>query len=159
MVNELVISDAIRDAIFREAMRCHPHEACGLILGRAGMKREATEFVACRNIQDELHAADPQRYPRTAATAYVIDPKQQVQIEKRVKESGLSILSVFHSHPEHDVYFSAEDKTNAAPWGEPLFPELSYFVVSVYAGAIRAASDFVWDSGPQDFIEVKYYMN
>lgn len=155
---KLVLSEDLEKAVFAEAIRCHPHEACGFVLGEIkNGERTATAFVACKNIQNELHAADPLRYPRTAETAYVIDPKEQALVEKMVKEKGLAMLAVFHSHPEHGVYFSAEDKTNAAPWGEPLFPELSYLVVSVYDKKIKGMSDFCWDAEKSDFVEVKMY--
>jgi proteasome lid subunit RPN8/RPN11 len=155
MTLPLTISQELRNACFAEAVRCHPSEACGFLLGHVGVSREAVQFVACKNIQDELHAKDASRFPRTAATAYVIDSKEQEAIFAKAKADGLSVISIMHSHPEHDVYFSAEDKTNAAPWGEPLFPELSYFVISVYGKTVRAASDFYW--GEDDFIERKLY--
>jgi proteasome lid subunit RPN8/RPN11 len=152
-----MISQDLLQSLFNEAVRRHPHEACGFVLGTVGGARLAKEFVACKNIQNDLHAQDPKTYPRTAETAYVIDPKEQAAVEKRVQEAGLTLIAVFHSHPEHDVYFSPEDRANAAPWGEPLFPHLSYIVASVYGKAVKGASDFCWDAESGDFVEFKLY--
>lgn len=41
----------------------------------------------------------------------------------------------------------------AAPWGEPLFSNISYIVVSVYSGEVKNSSEFYWDSEKKDFIE------
>ena len=146
-VNKLLLQK-----IFEESCRCYPEEACGFVLGKGG---EASEVIPVKNIQNELHAKDPKRYPRDAKIAYTIDPREMDQIQKKVASSGQTIVSIFHSHPEHGVYFSEEDKGMAAPWGEPLFPELSYLVVSVYAGEVKNASEFYWDKNKKDFTERK----
>jgi len=156
MAIELKIDPEIMNQIIEESIRCYPEEACGFILGNIGKAREAEEFIACQNIQNELHAKDSNRYPRTAETAYVIDPREQEDMEKRAKFHGLKILAIFHSHPEHDCYFSKEDRENAAPWGEPLFPNMSYLVVSVFDEEIKAVSDYFWDEESKDFIEFSY---
>lgn len=152
----LKMAQNLLDQIYAESKRGYPHEACGFVAGtlEKGV-RKATQFFCCKNIQNELHAKDSVRYPRKAETAYTIDPKEMAEMEKKAKEQGLKLLSIFHSHPEHGVYFSAEDKEMAAPWGEPLFPELSYLVVSVYGGEVKNASEFYWDGSVKDFVENK----
>lgn len=143
--------DVLREAL-AEAVAKYPDEACGFLLGSGG---KASRFVACRNIQNELHARDPKRYPRDAKTAYVIAPEDQARAAAEAKSLGLQIVAVVHSHPEHDAYFSAEDKANAAPWGEPLFPGTSYVVVSVYGKKVRAVNEYYWDDEKKDFAEKK----
>lgn len=150
------ITEKLLQEIYKEAKKCYPHEACGFLIGQLeGDQRIAEEFVATQNIQNELHEKDPKRYPRDAKTAYTIDPKEMQSVQKKVDESRKSLISIFHSHPEHGVYFSDEDKGMAAPWGEPLFPELSYIVVSVYDGHVKNASEFYWDKDQKDFLENK----
>ncbi len=151
----LLIEQNILNAMLQEAEACYPFEACGLILGKVTDERKAHEFVALKNMQNEVHAKDPQRYPRDAKTAYTIDSFELAEVEKEAKQRDLKILGIFHSHPEHGVYFSAEDKEMAAPWGEPLFPDISYVVVSVYGQKAKNASEFYWDSAKKDFLEKK----
>lgn len=151
----LQIDQKLLDEIFKECVARHPEEACGLVLGVVEADRKAKKIVSCKNQQNELHAKDPKRYPRDAKTAYVIDPKELQSIEDQAKTEGLDIIAMFHSHPEHDVYFSEEDKGMAAPWGEPLFPNRSYVVVSIYDKKIKGASDFDWDEEKKDFVERK----
>lgn len=147
----LEINQTLLSEIFVESERCYPDEACGFVVGAAG----AEKIIACKNIQNEVHANDRKRYPRDAKTAYTIDPKEMEEVQKNAKKSGNKILCIFHSHPEHGVYFSSEDKEMAAPWGEPLFPDLSYMVVSVYGGHVKNASEFYWDREKKDFLERK----
>jgi len=156
MTKELKIDPEIKKQIFDEAIKCFPNEACGFLLGTVGKAREVEEFIACENIQNDLNEKDPTRFPRTAETAYTIDPLLQEDIEKRAKFHDLKILAIFHSHPDHDCYFSKEDKDMAAPWGEPLFPNTSYVVVSLYAGEVKAMSDYLWDEKQEDFIEYSF---
>lgn len=147
----LTLTPDVLNACKREALRAYPREGCGFLLGpRMGI---ADEFVAVSNIQDTLHAKDPERYPRTAQTAYAIDPKQQDEIFKNAKLRRREVTGIFHSHPDHDAYFSAEDRAMAAPWGEPLLPGLAYVVVSVYNKKIKAMNQFYWDGHTQDFVE------
>lgn len=154
-MNKLEITQELLNLIYAEGEKQYPNESCGFILGRVHSKREAVEVVCVPNMQNELHQQDAVRYPRDAKTAYAINPKDMESITKDAKSRGLAIIAIFHSHPEHGVYFSDEDKGMAAPWGEPLFPDLSYVVVSVYGGKVKNASDFYWDDRQKDFVEEK----
>lgn len=156
MTKPLAINATLLEEIFAEAKRCYPEEACGFLLGTIGAHREAREFIPCQNIQNELHEKDPVRYPRTAETAYAIDPLVKEDMEKRAKFHGLKILAIVHSHPDHEAYFSKEDRDMAAPWGEPLFPDVSYVVVSVFDNEIRAVSDYFWSEREKDFVEYSF---
>ena len=152
----LQISESLLEQIYTESRRTYPDEGCGFVVGKVSDgKRIAEAFISVKNIQEELHAKDPKRYPREAKTAYAIDPKDMERIENEAKKKNQKIICIFHSHPEHGVYFSAEDKGMAAPWGEPLFPDLSYIVVSVYSGEVKNSSEFYWDNATNDFSERK----
>lgn len=154
MEHFLELSAELTDLICQQGERVYPEEGCGFVLGVIEQGRRcAREVIAAENVQNQLHAQDPERYPRDAKTAYTIDPKEMALVLKKAEQQQKKILAIFHSHPEHGVYFSAEDKGMAAPWGEPLFPDLSYVVVSVYSGAAKAASEFYWDAGKKDFVE------
>lgn len=151
----MVINQNLLNQIYEECRKQYPNEACGFVLGKEGDKRMAARVVTCKNIQNELHQKDPARYPRDAKTAYVIDPKEIKEVESKAKKQGYNLITIFHSHPEHGVYFSDEDKAMAAPWGEPLFPGLSYIVVSVYSRQVKNCSEFYWDGEKKYFVENK----
>ena len=49
----------------------------------------------------------------------------------------LRILAIYHSHPQHDAYFSAEDSKQATIWDEPSYPDAAQIVVSVFDGKVQ----------------------
>jgi [CysO sulfur-carrier protein]-S-L-cysteine hydrolase len=65
---------------------------------------------------------------------------------------------LYHSHPDHDAYFSAMDRERALWPGqeppEPLWPGVAYLVVSVRKGRACQARYHVWDDAAKEFVEV-----
>ena len=74
-----LLTEAELEAIRKHAEADYPAEACGVLLVRPGAVEER-RLRACRNIQDELHAKDPGRFPRTARTAYYIAHEDLLEI-------------------------------------------------------------------------------
>jgi proteasome lid subunit RPN8/RPN11 len=107
-----------------------------------------------KNIQNQLHALDPQTYPRTAAIAYAIDVKELAEAIDQAERSGAKLKAFYHSHPDCDAYFSEEDKAFACPFGEPTFPATAQIVVSVVDRAIRDIRGFSWSEKAADFLEM-----
>jgi proteasome lid subunit RPN8/RPN11 len=136
--------------ITAHAAEAFPNECCGFIVRRAGRQ----EVVPVSNVQDRLHALDPQQYPRTATTAYSMG-KEQLPVIRGHEHGELAIEAVYHSHPQHDAYFSDEDRKNAAPGGEPTYPQAGQIVISVYGGEVKAVKAFGWDDQRRDFPEVE----
>jgi proteasome lid subunit RPN8/RPN11 len=129
------------DDIFEQSRAEYPSEACGLIVEGAD---GALQRLPCKNLQDEMHARDPEQYPRTSATAYFIDPRI-------IMDNEAHLRCIYHSHPDHGAYFSAEDQLVAAPFGEPNFPGVSYLVVSVMKGEVDAHKLYAWSDATEQF--------
>jgi proteasome lid subunit RPN8/RPN11 len=154
MQRDLQISSYVLDMMILRAEKEYPNEACGIVIGPKGIQKAIGVFPI-PNIQDELHAQDPQRYPRQAKTAYQMDPKEVKIVEKEAASKDFETKLFYHSHPDHGVYFSEEDKAIACPWGEPSFPEVGHVVISVEKGKAVAASEFFWNPEKKDFEERK----
>ena len=136
-----------------QAMEEYPEECCGVILGNPQNSDEDIVF-RCINIQNQLHENDPENYPRDAKTAFTIDPRDLLHIEKKTRTNGWTIKTFYHSHPEHDAYFSDEDKKMAlSDLGEPWYPDAIHLVVSVYSGEIKDQAQFAWDPEKKTFEE------
>ena len=132
------------------AVKAYPDECCGLIVGHA----DGTQTVSrIRNIQDELHAEDPEGYPRTAGIAYAGHPTDLREGLDLADEAGNRLLAFYHSHPDHEAYFSDEDVAQATPFGEPSYPDALQIVVSVYDRSVRTAKAFIWSAGSESFEE------
>lgn len=149
-----LLSEYVLKQISLHAEREYPREACGMIIGPKG-KENAIGVFPVRNIQEELHRENPEKYPRDAKTAYYMDPDQVKIVEKEAASKDFELKAVYHSHPDHEVYFSKEDRYLAAPWGEPNHPEVSWIVISVVEGHAEAMSEFVWDAEKKDYMEKK----
>lgn len=147
---QIILSEAALAEIGRHAVDTFPDECCGVVLDHG--KRD--EVRRLENIQNRLHALDPETYPRLATIAYAMDPKELEAVLERAAASGARIKAFYHSHPNHEAYFSAEDKAFAMPFGEPTFPDAAQIVVSIYDGVVKRAAAYAWDAERQDFIEV-----
>ncbi len=150
----LIICQETLDQITRHAVEHYPSEACGFLIGEK-TQNSVTQFIPCKNVYDEMHAKCPETYPRTSKTAYLIDPKDQQKYFDEAEKSGVAVKAIYHSHTDHDAYFSAEDKLVAAPWGEPMYPDISYLVVSVWDKKLKEMNLFYWDSEKNDFLQQK----
>lgn len=136
--------------ISRHARETYPLECCGVILSSA----QGEQVRRCMNIQDRLHREDPEKYPRDARIAYYMDPEELYRVFKEAAESGTTIKAFYHSHPDHEAYFSAEDKERGTAWGEPLYPDTAYVVVSLFDGTVKGMKAFAWDPMKKDFAEI-----
>jgi [CysO sulfur-carrier protein]-S-L-cysteine hydrolase len=136
--------------ISRHAQEAFPEECCGVVLSNG----ISDQVHALRNIQNQLHAIDPQTYPRTATIAYAMDPQELNEVVREAESKGAKLMAFYHSHPNHEAYFSAEDKAFASPFGEPTFPETAQIVISVYGGVVKRIAAFAWSEDRQDFVEL-----
>jgi proteasome lid subunit RPN8/RPN11 len=146
----VVLLQASLEAMKAHACAAYPEECCGMVVERGGQE----EVVRVPNIQNALHARDPEQFPRTAAIAYTMGPEAAPVL--LAAERGTARLRAFyHSHPEHDAYFSAEDRTQAlGGWDEPNYPHAAQVVMSVRARAVHSIKVFAWDAATRDFVEV-----
>ena len=138
------------DEIRKHALDEYPYECCGIVIGFAESNAGDILFH-CTNIQNKLHAMDPKAYPRDARTAYNIEPKELIKIFNQVESKRMIVKTFYHSHPDHDAYFSDEDKRMALFDGEPIHPDARYLVVSVYNKKVKEEAWFEWSSQTRSF--------
>jgi [CysO sulfur-carrier protein]-S-L-cysteine hydrolase len=146
---EFRIPDLLLEEIRSHAVECFPHEACGFVVEREGR----TEVVRVTNVQNARHGEDPEHFPRTAETAYTMGP-EAVPILVGHDRGRLCIVAIYHSHPQHDAYFSAEDRKQATIFDEPSYPDAAQIVVSVYDREVKAVKSFGWSAEKGDFVEI-----
>jgi proteasome lid subunit RPN8/RPN11 len=65
------------------------------------------------------------------------------------------LKAFYHSHPNHDAYFSAEDKRQAMFGDEPSYPDTVYLVISIYGREVKAIRAYAWDDTVKDFVETE----
>ena len=139
------------------AESAYPRECIGVLTG-LWEKQEDIALKKLSNKLDELFKADPERYRRDARTGYFVDPKEVFNLITRTQKEGNKILAFYHSHPDHESYFSQEDFAAAVMWGEPVYPDAVYIVISVFGGKAKEAKVFAWDGAgyaPADTLRIE----
>jgi len=72
----ILIDGGVWADILRHCTENYPSEACGILVGPKG-ESAGTVFHVCLNVYDEMHAREPETYPRTSKTAYLISGREQ----------------------------------------------------------------------------------
>jgi len=140
------------EEVCRHAEETSPEECCGCLSSEAP-GAVVTEVSRGTNIQNQLHRENPQEHPRTAKEAYTIDPLELAHTEEALDDRGRSLAGVYHSHPEEEPHFSAEDQRRALVGEEPMWEGAHYLIVSVKDGKVAGAKSFAWDPSVSDFVE------
>ena len=150
----MILTETELAAIREQAEAEYPAECCGVVLVRpdavAGRRRR---LRPCRNIQDELHAKDPARFPRDVRTAYYMAHEDLIEISRQ-EAQGWAVHVIYHSHVDAGAYFSETDRRNALVDGQPAYPGATYLVVGVAGGRAAEARAFRWDADRREFVEV-----
>lgn len=134
-----------REAFDRMKRHCedeYPHEGCGVLAGR--------EDTVSLSLPVENSAKD------RGFDVYVMDAEGQFAAFEEIEDEGLERLGFFHSHPDHDAYFSERDSDEATADGEPLYPGEAYVVLSVRDGVFDGAKAYRWggDGFEEEGLEV-----
>jgi proteasome lid subunit RPN8/RPN11 len=159
LMNPVTIRKANFDRIVAQAEREFPFECCGFILGidAIGGADDVEEVRPITNIQNLKHAEDPIAFARDARTAFLMEPREHLAVMNEIDRRHLNLTAVYHSHPDHDAYFSATDRAQACSFdpSEPDYPDTVYIVISVRAGKFARAAAFRWDPASKDFAEAE----
>lgn len=146
----LRLNPALSTQLCAHAIACFPEECCGILIEDA---QGVLRFEPWKNLQNLMHAREPERYPRDARTAYFIDPLALDQRVSALPSTGARLAGIVHSHPSYPAYFSRTDREAAAPFGFPTFDDTWQLVISVYAEGVRDMKVFVWDALQETFVE------
>jgi proteasome lid subunit RPN8/RPN11 len=146
----MTLDSVVWDRLVEHAAGDYPNECCGILVrGPSGVM----EVIQIRNVQDEMHARDPARYPRTARTAYAGHPGDLKDALARAERPGCGLAAFYHSHPDHAAYFSEEDVRQAMPFGEPSYPEALQIVISIYGREVKDVKAFAWSDEGSAYVE------
>lgn len=151
-MKEASIHRASMDAMIAEAEREFPFECCGFVIGDATTE----EVRPITSIQNRKHAEDSAAFPRDARTAFLMEPREHLAVMNEVDRRKLELRVVYHSHPDHDAYFSVTDRAQACSFDptEPDYPDTIYIVMSIRSGKFVRAAAFAWDREKKEFGEI-----
>lgn len=105
------------DKMVKDAERTFPDECCGFFFGNVeGDKRIISSIIVVDNSKE----GDKRRRFEISASDYM-------KAENFADENGLSLLGVYHSHPNSPAIPSELDRIAAQPY-------FSYIIISVFDG-------------------------
>ncbi len=105
----LTLKQAAYDAMIAHAKAGYPNEACGILGGGADT---GERFYPLKNADE-------------SPISYFMDPKEQLRVFKAMREGGVEMRGIFHSHVTSEAYPSQKDVRLA------FYPEVSYLIVSL----------------------------
>jgi len=108
------------------ARAAYPDECCGAMLGTGGEVRVAAPL--------ENSFAGSRR------ARYQVSPEDLLATTREARQGGLQLIGIYHSHPDHDAYFSETDLKNSCPW-------YSFLVLSIKGGVFDYAA--CWQPNPE----------
>lgn len=118
----LALSKELLDQIHAHGERAYPEEGAGFLIGSDG---KVEDILPLENARE-----DGSRHNR-----FLITPEAYLNAEMTADRLGLSLIGVFHSHPDHPNRPSEYDRE----WAQPFF---SYIITSVNEG--KAAGSRSW---------------
>lgn len=123
-------------SVRRHAVRTYRDEACGLLLGNvAGLHKTVLATVPVEN-----------RAVNTTRDRYLVSATDYTMVEKLAERIGLSVVGIYHSHPDHPAIPSERDRVQALPF-------FSYVITSVVAAETRQTRSFVLSDDRKRFAE------
>ena len=105
----IAIPKKIYDGMIEHAKKGYPNEACGILAGPANA---VSEFFPMKNVDE-------------ASVSYFMDPKEQLLVFKQMRQKGIQMRGIFHSHVASEASPSQKDVRLA------FYPEVSYLIVSL----------------------------
>ncbi len=105
----LTITRADYDRVLKHCQDEYPNEACGILAGHNGIVEKVFSMAN----------AEP------SPSFYVMDPQEQFKVMKEMRQAGLTLVGIYHSHTGSQAYPSATDVSLA------YYPEAVYLIITL----------------------------
>lgn len=129
---QLVIPNHLLEKVISHCKEIYPKEACGILAGKEGVIQKVYRM---KNIENSL-------------ASYIMDSREQFVVMKKIRENGLDLTAIYHSHPDLDAYPSPKDIQLA------FYSESVYIIIGLSAGEPKIRA-FSIEEGNVDEVEIK----
>jgi len=138
----LIVPPKILKEIHEHGESSYPEEGVGFLLGREeNDQRLVTQLYTTENAREEDARQD----------RYLVTPKDYLQAEVMADKLGLTLIGVFHSHPDHPNQPSEFDQE----WAQPNF---SYVITNVNLGAAVESRSWRLEEDRSKFVEERIHV-
>ena len=121
----LLITQNIHDNLVAHAQEGFPLEVCGIL---GGMDESVSAIYRMTNTD-------------ASNEHFMMDPKEQFSVVKDLRNKGLTMLAIYHSHPESPARPSGEDIKLA------LTPGVSHVIISLADALQPVVKSYKIDQG------------
>lgn len=121
------------EELIAEAKKKFPKEACGVL---AGKDSRVYEIISLTN-------------ENNSAVSYFASPKEQLRAFKMMREKGLNLVAIYHSHPHSQAWPSSTDLEQA------LYPEATNIIISLMSLNSPVVRAFKYDDKLVKEVEIK----
>lgn len=133
------------EAIRTHAESTYPEECCGIMLGH--LDGETKTVVEIRSTQNAWNAEAAAEFSMRVGDGskkhnYAIAPQDMLKAQKEARDRNLSIIGIYHSHPDHPAIPSEMDR--AIAW-----QVYSYIIVSLQQGKAGELRSWCLDDNHQ----------
>lgn len=126
---ELRISLQAMEAMRIHAEKDYPNECCGFIFGSDDGQRKV-----------EIIREVPNNQEGDQSKRFEVSPLDYMKAEKFALDSNLTLLGIYHSHPDHPAIPSRHDHKQAVPF-------FSYIILSVRNGKVARSTSWQLKDG------------
>ena len=125
----LKIEAAPWTAMVQHAQATYPNECVGVMLGASGDSGKTVQIaLPMENVN-----------PGSQRERYELDSRDLLAADSEARRRGLTLIGIYHSHPDCDAYFSQTDLKNSCPW-------YSFVVLSIRSGKFDHANSWLPDA-------------
>ena len=133
----LRLTNTVVAQVLAETWRAYPEEACGLLLGPAGLGAAGT-----------VGTFRPITNAAASSRIFQLDPMGFMKAERFADDNGLEVVGVMHSHTHTAAYPSATDIAEAT---KPLVPPSWHWLIVSLGWGFPEMRSFAVDPSPGHF--------
>ena len=136
MRKSITLDNQLGKAMIRHAENAYPNEAAGIVVASGDI-----QFLVAE-------AKDQSRCGYELAASTLINAEQ-----------GGEIVAFYHSHPDGASYLSALDARSMRLNNQPLWPGVTWFIMSVVNGRFVDMRAYIWNSDELKFSSMAVAFN
>ena len=134
---KIYINKDAYDEMLAYAEETYPNECVGFFYG---IESEDRQVLVAREVKNVKEGDQRRRFE--------VDPYDYLNAEKFAEKNGLTLLGIYHSHPNHPAIPSEHDLKQAVPY-------FSYIIISVMDGKTANVSSWQLNIQSNQFEEEK----
>ncbi len=134
--SSIVLSRKLVNQILHHAQQFPDQEVCGLIGGRNGSPEHC---YPVRNVADQPECR------------FLLDPSEQIQAMREMRERGEDLFAIFHSHPATGAEPSAADLLQVE------YPDALYLIISLGTKGVLEMRGFRFQ-GNRSYTEIPLHL-